>query len=247
VPKPSSASIEVRDLQAGYGPLTILRDLSLDIPTGKVTAIVGPNGAGKTTLLRAIMGVNTVRGGSITLDGQPTHGLHPWEMAERGVVMVQEGRGLFREMSVEENILLGAFVPRCRVHAATNLERIYGIFPRLKERRRQPAGKLSGGEAQMVAIGQGLMAEPRVFLVDEPSLGLSPRLVGEIFQVLERLKESGITIALVEQHTKRAIGIADHVHLMLDGRLAFSAPAAEVDLARLHELYFAREAATHAR
>jgi branched-chain amino acid transport system ATP-binding protein len=236
------SSIEVRDLHAGYGALTILRDLGLEIPGGRVTAIVGPNGAGKTTLLRAIMGVNTVRGGSILLDGEELQGLRPWHMAERGVVMVQEGRGLFRDMTVEENILLGAFVPRCRAHAARNLERIYDLFPRLGERRRQAAGKLSGGEAQMVAMGQGLMAEPRVFLVDEPSLGLSPRMVDEIFGVLERLKRDGVTIALVEQHTSRAVALADHVHLMVDGRLAFSAPASEVDLPRLHELYFAREA-----
>ncbi|VUD73758.1 High-affinity branched-chain amino acid transport ATP-binding protein LivF [Methylobacterium symbioticum] len=233
--------LETADLRAGYGHITVLWDLSLRFRAGALTAIVGPNGAGKTTLLRALTGLVPHRG-TIRLDGQALSG-KAWDLAERGLVMVPEGRMVFRDMSVEENLHLGAYPRRCRADLGRNLERVYGLFPRLKERRHQAAGSLSGGEAQMVALGRGLMADPRVLLIDEPSLGLAPVIVQEVFGVIRRLKEAGTTILLVEQNTRMALSVADDVHLLRGGRVRLSEAAAGLDLDRLHDLYFAREQA----
>lgn len=231
--------LEVSQLRAGYGAINVLWDVSLAFPKGELTAIVGPNGAGKTTLFRALMGLIPHQG-EIRLDGQKLSG-RTWELTERGIVMVPEGRMVFKDMSVEENLSLGAYPQRCRPDRARNLERVYALFPRLKERRLQLAGSLSGGEAQMVAMGRGLMSEPRILLIDEPSLGLAPVIVKEVFGIIRRLKAEGATIVLIEQNTHIALSVADHVHLMRSGRLLLSEPAASVDLDRLHDLYLARE------
>ena len=233
--------LETVALRAGYGHITVLWDVTLAFRAGALTAIVGPNGAGKTTLLRALTGL-VPHQGRIRLDGQALSG-RAWDLAERGLVMVPEGRMVFRDMSVEENLALGAYPKRCRADLPRNLERVYGLFPRLGERRRQMAGSLSGGEAQMVALGRGLMADPRVLLIDEPSLGLAPVIVQEVFGVIRRLKEAGTTILLVEQNTRMALSVADDVHLLRGGRVRLSEPAAGLDLDRLHDLYFAREQA----
>lgn len=233
--------LETQDLRAGYGHITVLWDVTLAFRAGALTAIVGPNGAGKTTLLRALTGL-VPHQGRVRLDGQALSG-RAWDLAERGLVMVPEGRMVFRDMSVEENLHLGAYPKRCRADLPRNLERVYGLFPRLGERRRQMAGSLSGGEAQMVALGRGLMADPRVLLIDEPSLGLAPVIVQEVFAVIRRLKEAGTTILLVEQNTRMALSVADDVHLLRGGRVRLSEPAAGLDLDRLHDLYFAREQA----
>ncbi len=234
--------LEVRDLRAGYGAINVLWDVSLTFPQSALTTIVGPNGAGKTTLLRAIMGLASASAGSITLDGQNLRSRSTWDLPEIGLALVPEGRMLFREMTVEENLILGAFPKRRRPLVASSLEQVYGLFPRLEERRSQLAGALSGGEAQMVAIGRGLMSDPRILLIDEPSLGLSPKMATEIFAILKRLKGAGVTIVLVEQNTHMALALADHVYLMRSGRVLLREPAAKVDPARLQALYFAREA-----
>lgn len=231
--------LETRNLRAGYGAITVLWDLSVTFREGALTAIVGPNGAGKTTLLRALTGL-VPHEGEILLEGRPLKG-KTWDLAGEGLVMVPEGRLVFRDMTVEENLCLGAYPKRCRPRLAANLERMYELFPRLKERRHQAAGSLSGGEAQMVAMGRGLMAEPRILLIDEPSLGLAPVMVKEVFEIIARLKQEGTTILLIEQNTNVALSVADDVHLMRAGGVAFSSPASEVDLDHLHDLYFARD------
>jgi branched-chain amino acid transport system ATP-binding protein len=232
--------IEISQVRAGYGSINILWDLSLSIGEGELTCIIGPNGAGKTTLLRAIMGLVPVTKGEITISGRSLAGQKTWDMARQGVVMIPEGRLIFKEMTVEENLIMGAFPREQRPRTKANLERAYELFPRLRERRTQVAGSLSGGESQMLAMGRGLMAEPRLILLDEPSLGLAPVIVREIFAILERLKKEGSTIVLVEQNTHMAVGVANQVHLMQTGKVIFSQRAKDVDLDQLHNLYFAR-------
>jgi branched-chain amino acid transport system ATP-binding protein len=232
--------LELRRVRAGYGSINVLWDVDLHAAAGRLTTIIGPNGAGKTTLLRAIVGLVPVTQGEILVAGRSCIGTPTWAMARAGVALIPEGRMIFGELSVEENLLVGAFEKSRRPRARANLERMYELFPRLRERRGQPAGSLSGGEAQMLAIGRGLMSEPRLVLVDEPSLGLAPVLVRELFAILGRLKAEGRTIVLVEQNTHMAVGIADHVYLMRAGKVVLSEPAAAVDLHRLHDLYFAR-------
>ncbi|TDT90367.1 amino acid/amide ABC transporter ATP-binding protein 2 (HAAT family) [Azorhizobium sp. AG788] len=233
--------LETRNLSAGYGAITVLWDVNLKFRAGALTSIVGPNGAGKTTLLRALTGL-VPHTGEILLDGAPLKG-KTWDLAAQGLVMVPEGRLVFRDMTVEENLCLGAYPARCRGDLSANLERMYSFFPRLKERRAQLAGSLSGGEAQMVAMGRGLMAKPRILLIDEPSLGLAPVIVNEVFEIIRRLKEEGTTIVLIEQNTRIALSVADDVHLIRSGKVVMSEPAASIDLDRLHDLYFAREGA----
>ena len=232
--------IEVNDLRSGYGPINILWDLSLTIEEGKLTCIIGPNGAGKTTLLRAIMGLVPASQGTITLRGKDLAETKTWDMARQGAVMIPEGRLIFRDMSVEENLIMGAFPTEQRKKTKVNLERVYNLFPRLLERRTQIAGSLSGGESQMLAMGRGLMAEPKIILLDEPSLGLAPVIVQEIFAILAKLKEEGRTIVLVEQNTNMALGVADHVYLMQAGKILLSQEASKVNIDQLHNLYFAR-------
>ncbi|HWK69257.1 MAG TPA: ABC transporter ATP-binding protein [Burkholderiaceae bacterium] len=231
--------IEVEGVRAGYGAINILWDVSVSIRPGELTTIIGPNGAGKTTLLRAIMGLVPLAQGSVRLDGKVLGGTPTWKMPDLGVVMIPEGRMIFKDMTIEENLMLGAFTKKHRAGSRRQCEKAYEMFPRLRERRNQPAGTLSGGEAQMLAMGRGLMADPRVLIIDEPSLGLAPVIVNELFQTLSRLKEEGRTIILVEQSTHRAVGVADHVYLLQSGKVVLSGRAADIDMERLHELYFA--------
>ncbi len=231
--------IEIEKLRAGYGSINILWDVSLSIRPGELTTIIGPNGAGKTTLLRAIMGMVPTSQGSISLEGQALTGTPTWRMPELGVVMIPEGRMIFKDMTIEENLMLGAFPKSRRAGASRQRELAYEMFPRLRERRNKPAGTLSGGEAQMLAMARGLMSDPRVLIIDEPSLGLAPVIVNELFQTLDRLKKEGRTIVLVEQSTHRAVGVADQVYLLQTGKIIMAQRAAEVDMEALHELYFA--------
>jgi branched-chain amino acid transport system ATP-binding protein len=232
--------LEISGVRAGYGAINVLWDVSLSVARGKLTAVIGPNGAGKTTLLRAVMGLLPVSQGEVRLDGKTLNGTPTWKMADVGMTMIPEGRMTFRDMTVEENLIVGAFARQHRAKLKSNLERSYRMFPCLRERRAQLAGSLSGGEAQMLAMARGLMSDPQVLIVDEPSLGLAPLIVDELFETLLRLKEEGRTIILVEQNTHRAVGVADHVYLMQGGKVVLSQPAAEVSLERLHDLYFAR-------
>ena len=232
--------LEVRAVRAGYGPINVLWDVDLRFESGKLTTIIGPNGAGKTTLLRAIMGQIPVAQGEITLDGRRLDGTDTWRLADRGIALIPEGRMIFRDMSVAENLLLGAYPLRAQAHVAQRIDAAYAMFPRLFERRTQLAGSLSGGEAQMLAMARGLLSEPRILLIDEPSLGLAPIVVQEIFALLSRLKSERRTIVLVEQNTQRAVQVADQVYLMQGGRVVLAQAAAEVDLDALHDRYFAR-------
>ena len=232
--------LEVNNLRAGYGAINVLWDVSLSIRKGKLTTIIGPNGAGKTTLLRAIMGLLPVGAGSIALDGTPINGTPTWKMSDARVTMIPEGRMTFRDMSVEENLIMGAFPKEHRSHMPARLAEAYAMFPRLHERRKQLAGSLSGGEAQMLAMARGLMSDPSLLIIDEPSLGLAPLVVNELFEILARLNDGKRTIILVEQNTARAVGVADHVYLMQSGKVALSQAAVDVDLEHLHALYFAR-------
>lgn len=236
-------ALDVVSLRAGYGAINVLWDVSLTAETGKTTVIVGPNGAGKTTLLRAIMGLVPVTAGDIRVNGQSRKGAKTWDTVADGVVMIPEGRMIFPDMSVEDNLMMGAFPRACRAGWKRNKAMVFDFFPRLAERRDQIAGTLSGGEAQMLAIGRGLMEQPRVCLIDEPSLGLAPVVVDEIFRILGQLRADGMTIVLVEQNTSRALKIADHVHLMQSGKVVLSERGDTVDLDRLHALYFAHDAA----
>jgi branched-chain amino acid transport system ATP-binding protein len=230
----------LEQVRAGYGAINVLWDVSLAVAAGSLTTIIGPNGAGKTTLLRAIMGLLPVSHGAITLNGKPLAGMPTWGMAGLSVAMVPEGRMTFRDMSVEENLIMGGFPKAHRAHVARRLEEAYAMFPRLRERRRQLAGSLSGGEAQMLAMARGLMSDPKLLIVDEPSLGLAPLVVNEVFEILARLKDGSRTIILVEQNTQRAVAVADHVYLMQSGKVVLSQAAAAVNLEHLHGLYFAR-------
>ncbi|MFT3690328.1 ABC transporter ATP-binding protein [Paenirhodobacter sp.] len=235
--------LEIDKVRAGYDAINVLWDISLSAEEGKVTCILGPNGGGKTTLLRAITGLIPVKQGQIRFAGQPTTNMKTWKLVEDGVTMIPEGRMIFRDMTVEDNLLIGGFIKRCRANARANLDMAYDIFPRLKERRHQLASSLSGGEAQMLAMGRGLMEEPKLILIDEPSLGLSPLLTDEVMAIIARLKTQGRTIVLVEQNTHKALEIADHVYLVRGGKVMLSESVGDVDLDRLHDLYFARDTA----
>jgi branched-chain amino acid transport system ATP-binding protein len=232
--------LEMNAVRAGYGAINVLWDVSLNVARGEVTTIVGPNGAGKTTLLRAIMGLLPLQRGQIVYEGASLAGVPTWDLPERGIAMVPEGRLIFRDMSIEENLMLGAFPKARRSAAKTQLEEVFSLFPLLKERRALPAGTLSGGQAQMLALGRGLMSSPQLLLIDEPSLGLAPVVVQDVFEILTRLKAEGRTIVLVEQNTNMALRLADQVYLMQGGKVTLAARAAEVDVDTLHDRYFAR-------
>jgi branched-chain amino acid transport system ATP-binding protein len=223
----------VSDLHAGYGLSEVLVGTSLEVKAGTVVALIGANGAGKTTTMRAISGLVRPSKGSVLLDGQPVQGLPPSRIARLGLAHSPEGRKVFGPLSVEDNLLLGAYrrLPRFfgfRARAGRDLDRVYGLFPRLRERKRQQAGTLSGGEQQMLAIGRALMAAPKVMLLDEPSMGLAPVIVQEVFRTIQRLKQDGMTMLLVEQFAKTALTVADYAYVMERGRVAVEGPPAEL-------------------
>ena len=215
--------LKVEELHAGYGGAEVLHGVSLHVGAGEVVAMIGANGAGKTTTMRAISGLVRPSGGRVLLDGREVQGMEAFQIARLGLSHSPEGRKVFGPLSVEDNLLLGAFrlLPRFvgfHRKAAAGLERVYGLFPKLAERRSQLAGTLSGGEQQMLAIGRALMAEPKVMLLDEPSMGLAPIIVQEVFATIRRLKEAGITLLLVEQFAVGALSVADRVYVMERGR-----------------------------
>ncbi len=223
----------VRDLCAGYGLSEVLQGVSLEVKPGAVVALIGANGAGKTTTMRAVSGLLAPTRGEVLLDGAPVHGLGAARIARLGLAHAPEGRKVFAPLSAEDNLLLGAYrgLPRFfgfRRRAAQDLDRVYALFPRLAERRRQLAGTLSGGEQQMLAIGRALMARPKVMLLDEPSMGLAPVIVQEVFETIRRLKAAGTTMLLVEQFAQKALEVADHAYVMERGRIAVSGTPAEL-------------------
>lgn len=232
--------LEIEKLRAGYGAINVLWDVDVSADAGNTTVIVGPNGAGKTTLLRAVMGLIPTASGDIRYDGTSVSGSPTWNSVANGLVMVPEGRMVFADMSVQDNLMMGAFPGPCRKNWRSNLDMVFEMFPRLAERRSQNAGSLSGGEAQMLAIGRGLMEQPRICILDEPSLGLAPVIVDEIFNTVKKLKAENMTIILVEQNTARALEVADHVYLMQSGKVVLNEEAKNVNMDKLHDLYFAR-------
>jgi branched-chain amino acid transport system ATP-binding protein len=222
------ALLEIQNLSSGYGEVQILWDVSLEFKAGKLTALVGSNGAGKTTLLRTVVGLLKPWQGSVTFDGRDVTRVSPHAKAAQGVVLVPEGRQLFTDMSVYENLEMGAFTRRAQTHLQRNLERVYDMFPILKERSGQKAGTLSGGEQQMLAVARGLMGQPEILMCDELSLGLAPFLVLNLFAVLHRLKAEGLTILLVEQNVQMALAISDYAYVLADGRVELEGPSREV-------------------
>ncbi len=225
--------LEVKDLHAGYGLSEVLVGTSLTVKAGTVVALIGANGAGKTTTMRAISGVITPSRGEVLLDGVPVQGLPASKIARLGLAHSPEGRKVFGPLSVEDNLLLGAYrhLPRFfgfRAKAADDLAHVYELFPRLAERRTQLSGTLSGGEQQMLAIGRALMARPKVMLLDEPSMGLAPVIVQEVFRTIRRLKAEGMTMLLVEQFALSALEVADHAYVLERGQVAVHGTPAEL-------------------
>jgi branched-chain amino acid transport system ATP-binding protein len=225
--------LKVENLHAGYGTSEVLVGVSLEVKAGAVVALIGANGAGKTTTMRAISGMIRSNKGQVLLDGKPVQGQDASHIARLGLAHSPEGRKVFGPLSVEDNLLLGAYsrLPRFfgfRAKAAADLEGVYALFPRLKERRKQAAGTLSGGEQQMLAIGRALMAKPKVMLLDEPSMGLAPVIVQEVFNTIRHLKAAGITLLLVEQFAKSALEVADYAYVMDRGRIAIEGTPASL-------------------
>jgi len=209
----------VRGLDAGYRSIQVLYDVALTVREGQCCALVGANGAGKTTLLRTLSGLLRPWAGTIEFAGERIDGREPHAIVEKGLVQVAEGRRLFPRMTVLENLRLGASTPRAAAERERNLERVFGLFPRLKERQGQAAGTLSGGEQQMLAIGRALMASPRLLMLDEPSQGLAPKLVQQIFEVCQQINQQGIAVLLVEQNVQHALRIAHWAYVLENGRI----------------------------
>jgi len=211
--------LEVRNLDAGYGRGRVLRGVSLTVPAGKIVALLGANGAGKTTLMRAICGLASVQAGTITLAGKATTGRAPEALVRDGLVLVPQGRLLFGDMTVRENLEMGAFTVAGRETWNSQLSRAEAMFPILRERARQPAGLLSGGEQQMLAVARALMSSPRCLLLDEPSLGLSPKAFGTIIEAIRRINGEGIPVLIAEQNVRRILRLADYVYVLETGRI----------------------------
>ena len=220
--------LKVENLEAGYGEVQVLWGISMHVEAGQLTTMIGANGAGKTTTLRASMGIIKPKAGRIILKGEDVTRLSPHAKADRGMVLIPEGRQLFANMTVEENLEMGAYAQRVRANLRKNLDYVYGLFPRLKERRMQKAGTFSGGEQQMLALARGLMAEPEVLMIDEMSLGLSPLLVQQMFLKLEDLGRGGLTLLLVEQSVHLALALCDYAYVVAEGRIFLEGAAHEV-------------------
>ncbi len=219
--------LEVSGLKVAYGGIQAVKGVSFEVREGELVSLIGANGAGKTTTLKAITGLQPPAAGEIRFMGRSIRGQGAWDLARQGLVMVPEGRGTFTRMSILENLQMGAFVRRDREIAA-DIERVFERFPRLKERRHQLAGTMSGGEQQMLAMGRALMARPRVLLLDEPSMGLAPLMVDKIFEVVAEIHAQGTTVLLVEQNASRALALADRGHVMDSGEITMSGAGAEL-------------------
>ena len=227
-PAPSRPILELDDLHVYYGAIHAVKGISLDVQEGEIVTLIGANGAGKSTTLRAINGLNHPRRGSITFQGQDITGTPPHDIVSRGISQSPEGRRLFPRMSVLENLEMGAFQREDRSTYKDDLERVFRLFPRLKERRTQKAGTLSGGEQQMCAIGRALMAHPKLLLLDEPSMGLAPILVERIFEIIVEINHEGTPVLLVEQNALMALDVAQRGYVMETGTIALHGPASEL-------------------
>jgi len=216
--------LKVTNLKVAYGGIQAVKGVTFEVQAGELVTLIGANGAGKTTTLKAVTGVQPVADGQIEYLGRPVRGQGAWDLVKQGLVMVPEGRGVFARMTIVENLQMGAFV-RNDGEIDDDVEKVFGIFPRLKERARQLAGTMSGGEQQMLAMGRALMARPKVLLLDEPSMGLSPIMVDKIFEVVDDIHRRGTTVMLVEQNASRALGLADRGYVMDSGEISMSGDA----------------------
>src|SRR4029077_7181212 len=223
-----SAMLSLAAVSAGYGSFRALFDVSLDVPQGEAVGVIGPNGAGKTTLMRVISGLVPLRGGAMTLEGRSVGGLPAHRMVKQGIAHVPENRRLFPRLSVEDNLRIGAFIPEARKRFAAQLDWVYTLFPRLKDRREQLAGTLSGGEQQMCAIGRALMSKPKILLMDEPSAGLAPLVVAQVFELVQRIRAEGLTVLIVEQNVQQVLEVVDRAYLLEVGAIKLAGTAAEL-------------------
>jgi branched-chain amino acid transport system ATP-binding protein len=231
--------LSVENVYAGYDKADVLQDVSLAVASGSITCILGSNGSGKSTLIRAILGLTPPRRGRVVFDGADLAGMPTHRVVASGIACIPEGRKVFPKLSVVENLRLGAYQERDQGKIAGRLAQVFGIFPRLSERAAQIAGTMSGGEQAMLSIGRGMMGEPKLLLIDEPSLGLSPRLVKENFTVIRRINELGITVLLVEQNVHQTLAIAQHGYVLSQGRVVASGTAKELaENAEVRAAYF---------
>ncbi len=223
-----SALLEINRLSVSYGGIHAVRELSLEVAAGEMVCLIGANGAGKTTTLKAVSGLLTPHDGSVHFDGQAITGLPAHEVVRRGLTLVPEGRGVFPRMSVVENLMMGAYTRSDRAAIAQDLDQVYAWLPRLAERRAQPAGLLSGGEQQMLALGRAMMARPRLLLLDEPSMGLAPLMVQAVFDIIRRIAAGGVAVLLIEQNAHLALKTCARGYVLENGTVTLSGPAAEL-------------------
>ena len=222
------AMLEVRDLEVNYGSINAIKKISFDVNEGEVIALIGANGAGKTTTLHTITGLLKAKSGSVMFEGKELLKTPPHKIVEMGMAHVPEGRRIFQQLTVYKNLTLGAFTRKDKASIDETLRMVYGKFPRLEERKKQVAGTLSGGEQQMLAMGRALMSKPKIVLMDEPSMGLSPLFVSEVFKIIEEIRASGTTVLLVEQNAKKALEIADRAYVLETGRIVLSGYAKDL-------------------
>ena len=211
--------LKISNLEVNYGKMQVIKGISLEVKEGELISVIGPNGAGKTTLIRTIMGLKKAASGSIFFEDKDITALPAWKRADMGIGYVPEGRRVFGNLTVEENLLTGCYKVKDNVRKRASIKRVYELFPRLEERKNQSARTMSGGEQQMLAMGRALMANPRILLLDEPSMGLSPLLVSEIFDIIQEINKQGVTILLVEQNAKKALSIANRAYVLETGRI----------------------------
>lgn len=221
--------LQIKNIETGYGGQKVLRGISFDVPAASIVTLIGPNGHGKTTLLRAVSGLVKLWGGEVLLEGENIAGRRVHQIVEKGIVHIPQGDMLFSDMSVYDNLMMGAYPAAAYAAVPERLQTVFKLLPRLDERRDQVASTLSGGERRMLAIGRGLMANGKLLLIDEPSLGLAPLVIDQIYEIIADLKSRGMSILLVEENASRVIGVADKVHLLDDGKIVWSGSPAEME------------------
>ncbi len=224
----SNTLLKVKDLKVAYGGIQAVKGVDFEVHEGELVSLIGSNGAGKTTTMKAITGSLQIMGGEIEFRGKSIKGRGAWDLVAEGLVMVPEGRGVFTRMTITENLQIGAYIRKDNAAIAEDMQKVFGIFPRLLERKDQLAGTMSGGEQQMLAMGRALMARPKVLLLDEPSMGLSPIMVDKIFEVVKQVYDQGVTVLLVEQNASRALQIADRGYVMESGIITMSGDAKDM-------------------